>query len=781
MNRNSPSHPLVRLTIAATLFSLAMISQTAFAESGCPSGFKPDGNERLSDSTFTSYANFNTDIPFKAPIGDYPTDGNGSAYPTTGIGLMNGDYDNGGLVKQIAFPGDGDAPATPTWFAYNGNDDGAPTKMWEQQITGLTPNKDYAFTAYFSNALVPGHQAQDLVAPLVGFYANGALIDTRAVCDAGGGLDPADQSCANEATEDRWNRLGVTVHTDASGTMTLAIHDAQIKSPGGNDFAMTLISFQECAPIAAIVDSDNDGIADNVDIDDDNDGIKDTDEGAGDFDGDGIPNRLDLDSDNDGLPDIVEALGTDSNNDGRVDNFTDANGDGYHDPLVAAPWAIPDTDGDGARDFLDLDSDNDGLFDTREAGMTDANGDGKVDDFSDPDGDGWDANAQTVLGAAGLRDNNGDGTPDYRQTAPGKGEIITRIDGGIGAFGLPALLGLSLFGLFFRRRGTALAALLGLLSVSAHADQGQFYLGGGIGASRLEPEVINLPISVNDKNDLGYKLFLGYDILDWLSLEGYASQLGSAGFSNGGSIDYALYGGNLVATLPQNTAGLSFLGKLGLADISNSGHGVDFREVKGKEFTAGLGAEYHFSNDFSVRGEYEYFDKDARLLSLSLLKRFGGAKPVPPPPPPPPAPAPKPAPKPVEPPPPAPEPPPVVETIKLHIEPIFFDTDSYALKPEATARLDRVAELMTTYPEVSLVVIGHTDSRASDDYNMVLSLNRAKAAVNYLTSRGIDGKRLDYEARGEKEPVADNSTPEGRARNRRVEFFPTPDEVERAH
>ena len=780
MDRNLSGRPLGRHLIVSGLFSLALLSQGAIAEQGCPAGFKPDGNEKLADNIFTSYATFTTDIPFKAPIGEYPSDGNPSAYPTTGIGLMNGDYNNGGLVKQIAFPGDSAIPATPTWFAYNGNDAGAPTKMWEQQITGLTPNKDYAFTAYFSNALAPGHQAEDLVAPLVGFYANGALIDTRAVCDAGGGLDPVDQSCANEATTDAWNQLGVTVHTDASGAMTLAIHDAQIKSPGGNDFAMTLISFQECTPIAAIIDSDNDGIPDDVDIDDDNDGIKDTDEGAGDFDGDGIPNRLDLDSDNDGLPDIVEALGTDSDNDGRVDNFTDANSDGYHDPLVAAPWAIPDTDGDGARDFLDLDSDNDGLFDAQEAGMADANKDGKVDNFTDADGDGWDGNAKTVLGAGGLRDENGDGTPDYRQ-APEQpdeqpGEIITRIDGGLGAFGLPSLLGLSLFGFLSRRRRLAVAALLGLFALNAQAEQGQFYLGGGIGASQLEPEVINLPISVNDKNDLGYKLFLGYDILDWLSLEGYASQLGSAGFSNGGSIDYDLYGGNLVATLPQSTPGLSFLGKLGLADISNSGNGVNFREVESKEFTAGLGAEYHFSNDFSVRGEYEYFDKDARLLSLSLLKRFGGAKPVPPPPPP----APKPAPKPVEPPPPAPEPPPVVETIKLHIEPIFFDTDKYDLKPEAVTRLDRVAELMQTYPEVKLVIIGHTDNRASDDYNMVLSLNRAKAAEQYLISHGVDASRLDHEARGEKEPVADNSTEEGRARNRRVEFFPTPDEVQRA-
>jgi large repetitive protein len=145
------------------------------------------------------------------------------------------------------------------------------------------------------------------------------------------------------------------------------------------------------------IDSDGDGVADNTDLDDDNDGILDTTEGTADSDGDGVPDSLDLDSDNDGILDIVEAGGVDTNGDGMVDNFTDANNDGLADSLdpntggTALP--VPDTDGDGLPDYLDLDSDNDGITDVIEAGG------------SDPDNDG-------VIGTGVPADNDNDGIPD---------------------------------------------------------------------------------------------------------------------------------------------------------------------------------------------------------------------------------------------------------------------------------------------------------------------------------------------------------------------------------
>ena len=165
-------------------------------------------------------------------------------------------------------------------------------------------------------------------------------------------------------------------------------------------------------------DTDGDGIDDSVDLDDDNDGILDIAEGDGDTDGDGIPDRLDLDSDNDGIPDIVEAGGTDADGDGRVDDDTDTDGDGYADTFDPDDGGTelenPDSDGDGVSDATDLDSDNDGTPDLVEAGGTDADGDGVVDDPTDTNGDGLADIVDTDDGGTPLDnpDTDTDGVPD---------------------------------------------------------------------------------------------------------------------------------------------------------------------------------------------------------------------------------------------------------------------------------------------------------------------------------------------------------------------------------
>uniref|UniRef100_UPI000B4BF9A3 cadherin-like domain-containing protein n=1 Tax=Polaribacter haliotis TaxID=1888915 RepID=UPI000B4BF9A3 len=147
-------------------------------------------------------------------------------------------------------------------------------------------------------------------------------------------------------------------------------------------------------------DNDGDGIIDTVDLDDDNDGIPDTVENGGDdplndtdndgipdyrdtdnitkddnndgiddkydLDGDGIIDQFDTDGDNDGIPDVVEAGGTDTDGDGKVDNFTDTNNDGLDDTIATTPLTTPDTDGDGVPNYQDIDSDNDGILDNIE-------------------------------------------------------------------------------------------------------------------------------------------------------------------------------------------------------------------------------------------------------------------------------------------------------------------------------------------------------------------------------------------------------------------------------
>ncbi len=194
-------------------------------------------------------------------------------------------------------------------------------------------------------------------------------------------------------------------------------------TPGVNTFRWTISngacpdSFDEVS-ITFDPDSDGDGICDAEDLDDDNDGIPDLEEGDGDTDGDGIPDSLDLDSDNDGIPDIIEGGGTDEDGDGLLDDFVDTDGDGLGDEVDeddgGTPLDNPDSDGDGIPDIHDLDSDNDGTPDVIEAGGTDDDGDGVIDDFVDADGDGFADEVDTTEGGTPLDnpDTDGDGVPD---------------------------------------------------------------------------------------------------------------------------------------------------------------------------------------------------------------------------------------------------------------------------------------------------------------------------------------------------------------------------------
>jgi outer membrane protein OmpA-like peptidoglycan-associated protein len=110
--------------------------------------------------------------------------------------------------------------------------------------------------------------------------------------------------------------------------------------------------------------------------------------------------------------------------------------------------------------------------------------------------------------------------------------------------------------------------------------------------------------------------------------------------------------------------------------------------------------------------------------------------------------------------------------LKLNIpSDISFDTGRFNIKPNMQPILDQFAQGLSSQPNTEIRIVGHTDSTGSDAINNPLSVNRAASARDYLASRGVDGRRIQIDGRGAREPIADNSTEYGRARNRRIEIF----------
>lgn len=118
----------------------------------------------------------------------------------------------------------------------------------------------------------------------------------------------------------------------------------------------------------------------------------------------------------------------------------------------------------------------------------------------------------------------------------------------------------------------------------------------------------------------------------------------------------------------------------------------------------------------------------------------------------------------------APPPPPPAATKVTYAADAFFDFDKSVLKPEGKAKLDDLISKVKGINLEVVIAVGHTDSIGSDAYNQGLSMRRSESVKAYLVSNGIEKNRVYTEGKGEKQPVADNKTSEGRAKNRRVEI-----------
>ena len=107
----------------------------------------------------------------------------------------------------------------------------------------------------------------------------------------------------------------------------------------------------------------------------------------------------------------------------------------------------------------------------------------------------------------------------------------------------------------------------------------------------------------------------------------------------------------------------------------------------------------------------------------------------------------------------------------LVISDFTFEFDSAQLTSAGRRYLDKMAAMLRGQPELTVEIIGHTDSLGAETYNQELSQARAESVLNYLADKGVEHARLTATGRGESQPVASNETEEGRARNRRVAFW----------
>lgn len=307
------------------------------------------------------------------------------------------------------------------------------------------------------------------------------------------------------------------------------------------------------------------------------------------------------------------------------------------------------------------------------------------------------------------------------------------------------------------------------------------YAATGLGLSRLEPDTSDVSgADVDDFVEPGGQITIGADLTKHLSLELHSADLGSAGISPTGRINYHLHGASALLYAGKNRhkfkrRGFSGYGRLGYGLLENSPVGdVNFVKDNATHVLVGAGLEYMTRIGLGLRGEVISYDEDILYGQLGLIYRLGKqpeSRPV----------------QIVEAPAPEPIVVPTVPAVKI-VEPVVvaqpdpcdqfdgaleginFHTDSADLTDSSVAILSNVASTISQC-ERPLRVTAHTDSIGSEAYNQALSSRRADSVVRFLTEQGIDASRLSAEAFGESQPIDTNETKAGRLRNRRVELI----------
>ncbi|MFV8446580.1 OmpA family protein, partial [Vibrio owensii] len=294
-----------------------------------------------------------------------------------------------------------------------------------------------------------------------------------------------------------------------------------------------------------------------------------------------------------------------------------------------------------------------------------------------------------------------------------------------------------------------------------NSAQAEMYIGGKVGMTTLDDACyLNSPC---DDDAFGAGMHIGYDFTDIIGLEYGVDYLGDykANFKSGASTVDTIDGDLWALTLaPKFNWHLNdtwnLFAKVGGAYMISG----DEKDIVP---TGSLGAEYTIDRNWSVRAEYQRYqdisddvldDMDANFFGIGVNYKFAAA--------------------------------PVVAAVVteevMEEEPVMmtkthkeeygtgtFEFDSATLTDSVSERLDNFVNFLNEYPQAQVEITGYTDSSGPAAYNQKLSERRAQAVADYLIAAGIDADRFTVKGMGEENPVADNSTHEGREKNRRVE------------
>lgn len=780
------------------------------------------------------------------------------------------DSDNDGIPDAVEGALDTDGDGIPNFLDRDSDNDGIPDAVEDMIGGNMDIDGDGIADGYDVDAVGGTDTNGDGVPDGLGSQ------DT----DGDGRVDYLDIDADNDGIPDSVEAdIEIALDTDMDGINDLFDVDATGGVDDNNDGVDDNVT-------ATNTDADN--VADYLDLDSDNDGLLDVHEAGGadsdsdgliddpdsnegsisfptDTDGDGTGDWRSLDSDGDGTPDITGGDGAplDNDGDGIIDDPSDDDGDGIANGVDSASFF-----GDAA------DSDGDGLSDAEE-GQRDTDGDGIPDDQdTDSDNDGIDDALE------GNFDYNNDGIPDRLQN---EGELETAIEGigGGGSIGSFALLALGVLALRRRRvvqapvakaSATAAAAMLCVALLpsqeaaakttcgqyqdpnnenyfyegdDAESDDANFkrcaYLGLGLGYSYVSPdeEANNFLHDADENHDNGFHAFVGYQLAKSWALELKYADLGEAGITNrnpavaaafpNAAIEYQV--GSLMANYRfRHNKALQPYVKAGASVIFNEATGgpVPFEEQTDVQFAFGGGLVYNFNRShWFVRGDFDWYDRDAYYLGLSVGRWFGptayrkayvrdeiqdadqdG----------------------------------VLDNVDAcpntelgrqidrrgcaapHLSAqsgigdldqdgvanradkcantaagVAVDTDgcpanarfngnavieeitlagvefapgSFELRNSAMGVLNltvkRLSEMLADEPGLQIEVAGHTDNVGEERANVNLSQRRASTVRRYLTGQGIPSDAIEAKGYGESQPVASNDTSQGRVRNRRV-------------